>query len=329
MYAISTLLSNYKQSRYRHTPAQNLRFILKNGRLVGTHYEEMDPVTGEVVKQTVYNCSKPYRNILAVRQDPLNSECGCVILAKRHGEFWALTGPRILNAQDPSIMVVDGQPILTYNKYEMDSQKKITSVHQYFCHLHSPDQPFAIGQTGAKGGRLMRRIKGRIPVMGRKQNWSVMRGQLTYTEIDSLDELEDALKEAPIVQETTDNNSWVGANELIQLGRNTENIGVFLHIAELNEEFLAKGVELKSYYAAVGIFNLAEQRMIEMEIILDAEDLPFTKYTKMDQLRNVIYPGGLVPDKKTPGVYTMYGGANDFLCFRKKVSIDLLRQYML
>ena len=326
MYAISEMLSLYKGQRCHASPTV-LHFILPNGRIVGSQYDELDPETGELVTQTLYNCSAPYRDILAVRQDPLNSECGCIILARRFGNFWLLDGPKITDAQDPSIMVVDGIPIITYNKFEMNALKQIVRVCQYFCLLSTPDIPFAIGQPGEKGGRLLRRIKGIIPVMGRRQDWPTMRGQLTYTEIHHLSELEGALREAPIVEGINDNNAWVGANQLISLGQNNEYIGVFMHFAELDASLLSRGIEEKSYFAAAGVFNRIQRRMVAMEIILDAEDLPFTRITKMAQLRRVIYPGGLCRDRRTAGGFRMYAGANDYLCFETRVEIKAFSQY--
>ena len=186
MYTINEMLPRYYMARQRHTSPEVLHFMLPNGRIVGSHYDELDPVTGRVVTQTLYNCSSPYRDTLAVRQDPLDSECGCIILANRCGNFWLLNGPKIPNAQDPSIMEIDGVAILTYIKYETDSEGRIVSVRQFFCRLTTPDEPFAIGQVGEKGGRMLRRIKGIIPVMGRRQKWPTMRGQLTYAEIHHL-----------------------------------------------------------------------------------------------------------------------------------------------
>ena len=331
MFQMSRLKRHYEASFHTTGPCGPLPLVF-DGHLVYGPFKPLNTEGFEIGGfETLYNCSgimemDDGKKIIAVRYEAFNNELGSVVLGHIDEDgLIILDGPRFGCAQDPTFVKIAGKIILSFNGYT-SANAKITSVRQYFYFLDDLTRPFAIGPLGQKCCRLIDLPGNKIGIMGRRQDWPIMRGQLTYTEIDSLAQLQEAISQAELIGPITNNNCWLGANQLLPLDSRGRYIGILGHIAELISGKSTGGAEKKRYFATASVFDRKTKRIIAMNIIADAADLPFKEDAKMNLLDRVIYPGGLVR-QKGPFHYRLYGGYGDIRCFYWDLNIPLFDQY--
>lgn len=159
--------------------------------------------------------------------------------------------------------------------------------------------PFAVGPKQMKDIRLIQRENGRIGVFTRPQGGDQFggRGKIGYIEIESLDELEEALawydeKKNPktlikglFIDGSMGEEEWGGANQLFLLPGGK--IGVLGHIAGFN------GDGKKDYYPITFVFDPETKAVSHVQIIATAVQFPSVEAKKGD-LGSILFSGGLV-----------------------------------
>lgn len=174
-----------------------------------------------------------------------------------------------------------------------------------FSEIHEP--PFALGPEKMKDIRLIQIAPERIGVFTRPQGGKFGPGKIGYIEIRHLEELEEKIPQAEILENLLADDEWGGVNDLIIL-KNGQ-IGILGHIAQEKE---AK----KYYYPMAFIFDPDSRRASGLEILATAEDLEKVE-PKNRHLGEVIYPGGI---KRNPdGTAFIYAGYNDVRAVRFKI----------
>ena len=160
---------------------------------------------------------------------------------------------------------------------------------------------FAHGPEKMKDIRLVPLKDGGIGVLTRPQGGNFGKGMIGSVQIQSLDELnKEKIMEAEIMEGLFKEDEWGGANELhiLKDGR----IGVLGHIAYQDES------HYKHYYAMTFIYNPKTHEATPIRILATREDFPKGEY-KMPELKDVVFPGGLV--RHNNGYATLYAGLSD------------------
>jgi hypothetical protein len=183
--------------------------------------------------------------------------------------------------------------------YETYFYKYKKTLLELFNDNNQVVEPFAKGPKGMKDIRLIDLRNGKIGVFTRPQGNHAGLGKIGYVEISSLDQLEEAIPMAKIIENQFHDNEWGGANELHLL--NNGNIGVLGHLAHFDGE-------VRHYYAMAFIFDPKTRSHSHMEILTTADEFPPVK-AKKDELGKVIFSGGLY--RNQDGTADLYVGIGD------------------
>lgn len=141
----------------------------------------------------------------------------------------------------------------------------------------------------------------RIGVFTRPLGGLYERGKIGYVELDSLEELGPKhLLGAKIIEDQFASGEWGGANETHVLEKGT--IGVLGHIAHEDAE------GNKHYYAISFIYDPRDHHATPIKILATRRNFPDGS-TKRPELKDVVFPGGLVREKD--GTAILYAGLSD------------------
>ncbi|WP_410514923.1 DUF1861 family protein [Paenibacillus sp. BR2-3] len=249
-----------------------------------------------VGKRDVYNITAPFRyngeEVILGRVEERDSEFSQVFFfICNNEEVWS---PRVhthtYNLQDPCWAIIQGELIVGGVEVitAADHPQKIVSwVTQFYrgfnidslCH-------FSSGPGTMKDIRLIELTDGRIGVFTRPQGARGGRGQIGFTIIHSLDELnEQTFINAEVFQDQFVPEEWGGANEahLLKNGH----VGVLGHIACLDK------LDIKHYYAMVFTVNTETFETTPIKIIAARSDFPIGPGKRPD-LQDVIFSGGII-----------------------------------
>ncbi len=269
----------------------------------------------EATNISIYNITKPIisdsKRYLFGRVEPLNSEDSKIMFFEESGNVWRLVDEApVLGLQDPFY----NEDIQGYNivggVHIHQEDGKIAYYQTYFyrykktlLELFNKDgfviEPFAKGSKGMKDIRLIGLNSGKIGVFTRPQGNNAGLGKIGYIEIENLDQLEDAIPKARIIENQFHDDEWGGVNELHLLdgGR----IGVLGHIAHFDGD-------VRHYYAMAFIFDPKTKNHTHMEILTTADEFPPVAPKKND-LGKIIFSGGLHRNKD--GTADLYVGIGD------------------
>jgi hypothetical protein len=246
-------------------------------------------------KRDVYNITAPFiydgEEVLVGRVEERHSEFSQVFFFTRDDEIWS---PRnhtpTYNLQDPAICSINEQ--LVFSGVEVitdpDHPDKIISwVTQFYRGKHIDSlRHFASGPGTMKDIRLVELKDGRVGVFTRPQGNEAGRGQIGFTVIPSIDELNDeTFLRAHILRDQFVKEEWGGANEAHLLTNG--NVGILGHIASMDE------AGNKHYYSMVFMLNPLTLEKSPIKIIAARRDFPVGP-GKRPGLEDIVFSGGLI-----------------------------------
>ncbi len=248
-----------------------------------------------VGKRDVYNITAPFTHggetVILGRVEERDSEFSQVFFfILREGVWIPRAHTHTYNLQDPCVthiqgeLIVGGVEVIT----AADDPHRIVSWVTQFYRGYRIDsmRHFSSGPGTMKDIRLIELQDGRIGIFTRPQGARGGRGQIGFTIIDSLEELnEQTFIEAEVLQDQFVPEEWGGANEA-QLLKNGH-IGVLGHIACFDR------LGQKHYYSMVFSLNPGTYETTPVKIIAARSDFPIGPGKRPD-LQDVIFSGGLV-----------------------------------
>ncbi|MEK3771959.1 DUF1861 family protein [Paenibacillus sp. FSL R5-0887] len=242
----------------------------------------------------VYNITAPFmyngEEVLMGRVEERDSEFSQVFFFTCHDGVWR---PRAhthtYNLQDPcwtrirGELIVGGVEVITAAD---DPHRIVSWVTQFYRGYHIDSLThFSSGPGTMKDIRLIELDNGSVGVFTRPQGERGGRGQIGFTVIPSLDELnEQTFIDAEVLQDQFVPEEWGGANEahLLRGGM----VGVLGHIACFDS------AGNKHYYAMAFSLNPETYKATPVKIIAVRSDFPAGP-GKRKELEDVIFSGGL------------------------------------
>jgi hypothetical protein len=275
-------------------------------------------IFGGVGGRDVYNITAPFidegQEVVVGRVEERDSEFSQVFFFSCTNQIWT---PRehthTYNLQDPFITRIKGE--LVFGGVEVitaldDPTKIISWVTQFYrgvnidslCH-------FASGPPTMKDIRLIELADGQIGVFTRPQGKVGGRGQIGFTVIPTLEDLnEETFLGAEILQDQFIPAEWGGANEAHLLKNGC--VGVLGHIACYDSNMH------KHYYSMVFVINPETCERSPLKIIAVRSDFPAGPEKRPD-LEDVIFSGGLV--RKSNGRAELSVGVSDAEAYRIEI----------
>ncbi|OKP99453.1 DUF1861 family protein [Paenibacillus sp. P46E] len=257
------------------------------------HVEKL--VFSGVGKRDVYNITAPFMHdgeaVILGRVEERDSEFSQVFFfTLREGVWIPRAHTHTYNLQDPCVTLIKGELIVGGVEVitAADDPNRIVSWVTQFYRGYRIDsmRHFSSGPGTMKDIRLIELQDGRIGVFTRPQGAKGGRGQIGFTIIDSLEELnEQTFVEAEVFQDQFVPEEWGGANEA-QLLKNGH-VGVLGHIACFDR------LGQKHYYSMVFSLNPETFETTPVKIIATRGDFPIGPGKRPD-LQDVIFSGGLV-----------------------------------
>lgn len=281
------------------------------------HVEKL--VFSGVGGRDVYNITAPFlhdgEEVILGRVEERDSEFSQVFFftSGEDGVWVPRAHTHTYNLQDPCVtrikgeLVVGGVEVITAG----DIPQKIVSWVTQFYRGYRIDSlhHFASGPELMKDIRLIELQDGRLGVLTRPQGERGGRGQIGFTIIDSLDELnEQTFLEAEILQNQFVREEWGGANEAHLLSNG--HVGVLGHIACFDR------LEKKHYYSMVFSLNPDTLETTPVKIIAARSDFPIGPGKRPD-LQDVIFSGGLVRGAEGRAVLSV--GVSDAEAYRIEI----------
>lgn len=279
----------------------------------------------EIANITIYNITKPIqrdgKRYLLGRVESLESTDSTIMFFEQVDNVWRLVDEApVLGLEDPFyIEDVQGWHIVGgVHAYSCSYDQKQICYDTHFYRYHKTRlelfdkngnviEPFAKGPEGMKDIRLIDLQNGRIGVFTRPQGNHAGLGKIGYIEIDDLDQLEEAIPKARIIEDQFHQDEWGGVNEL-HLLKNGK-IGVLGHIAHFDGD-------VRHYYAMAFIYNPKDHSHGHIEILTTSDDFPPVE-PKTEELGKVVFSGGL--QRCGDGTAYLYVGIGDRKAGRIKI----------
>jgi hypothetical protein len=263
---------------------------------------------GKGDKRDVYNISSPFsyngRQLLLGRAEFRESEDSSVVFLSNQDGIW-MPDERYApldHLQDPFYSMVEGRLIIGGVEVFPDGNGGL-SYRTAFFRETEPFQfeRFTCGPEHMKDIRLLEFPDGRILVTTRPQGDSAGRGKIGFTILSSIDELNpDTIAAAHIFSDQFTPEEWGGTNQLHLLKNGM--IGILSHIAKFDE----KGN--RHYYATCFALNPKTGDHLPMKMLAVRRNFEAGP-SKRDDLRDVVFSGGLVRQKN--GTARLYCGVGD------------------
>lgn len=266
---------------------------------------------------TFYNPTRPLcwsdKRCLLVRVEPIHSEDNSKVMffedKNSDGVWTLLRDAPVFGLQDPfycenvgGYNIIGGVKI-SQDQKDLDYQTVFYRYKETIFELIDQNgvlgKPFAKGPSKMKDIRLIGLKNGMIGVFTRPQGGLAGLGQIGYIEIENLEQLEDAISKAKLIDGLFADEEWGGANELHMLPDGK--IGVLGHVAHFEEG-------AKHYYAISFVFDPESQSVGDTKLLSTADNFPSVPVKKSD-LGKVIFSGGL--ERNQDGTAYLYAGIGD------------------
>ncbi len=260
----------------------------------------------------VYNISHPFKigkkTVIAGRVEKREdwAKSNVTFFEESNSSWNAISGAPVLQLEDAFATTLGDETILGgVEVYSLNNKFNSKEIGYRTVFYKGKDlsslKKFACGPDKMKDIRLTPLSCGKIGLCTRPQGGEYGRGQIGSLKVNKVEEInEENILKAKIIQNLFSKNEWGGANELHPLkdGR----IGVLGHIAyEDNHHY-------KHYYAITFVYDPESHKASDLKIIATRKNFPKGQ-SKMPQLEDVIFPGGLVRHKN--GHATLYAGLSD------------------
>jgi hypothetical protein len=274
-----------------------------------------------VGKRDVYNISAPFKDMneefVVGRVEDRDSEFSQVFFFTKDAQDDQIWSPRehtqTYNLQDPFVARIAGE--LIFGGVEIitaiDNPNKIVSWVTQFYRGKNIDslRHFASGPGTMKDIRLVELKDRRIGVLTRPQGVKGGRGQIGFTIIDTLEQLnEETFLNADILKGQFIKEEWGGANEAHLLSNGC--VGILGHIASFDSRLY------KHYYSMSFSLNPETMETSPIKIIAVRNDFPDGP-GKRPELEDVIFSGGLI--RKSNGRAELSVGVSDAEAYRIEI----------
>ncbi len=318
-----------------HPRTEKLNLVLVPGERDKTTYNPSSPFMHQ---------GQPYLLARIENRDSEDSKVGLFSLSNMELASEAY----IPKMQDPNFLGVFEDDDQRWNlfggvKIELDAEGKVTSYHdevykipktQGHPLLHAQGQeeveiePFLVAPKGWKDTRFVQLRNGRIGAFVRPQGEFGGNGKIGYFESESLATLQadlsayaEAADESTFIEGIFADDEWGGPNQLILDSRDENTIHVIGHRSRWIDQ--PGGAKIREYKAIYFAFNRATKSLVgEVREIAEAAD--FEGVTpKNPELRNIVFPSGVVAIEEKPGHYWLYCGVDDAEIWRREVALPL------
>jgi hypothetical protein len=234
-----------------------------------------------------------------------------VIFFKKQKRTWKmdLKAP-IFNLQDPFITKIKDMIVL--GGVEVMQKSPLGRIHWRTVFYKGSSiynlRKFAEGPWGMKDIRLVELNDGKIGVFTRPQGRKGRRGKIGFRMIESLSELtKRKIQNADIFKDSFYRGEWGGVNEAHAL--EDGKIGVIAHIANFQKE---KGERIRHYYPIAFLFDPQKNKISKIKILARREDLKKKTGKKREDLKYIIFPGGLIREGKRSKLYCGISDAESY-----------------
>ncbi len=251
----------------------------------------------------VYNPTAPFTDnneiYLAARVEPRKSETDSkVMFFRKSGTAWKLDeNAPIFSLQDPFFSIIENQII--FEGVELFSRNNELNWRTLFYKGDSIYnlEKFFEGPEGMKDIRLTSLPNKRIGIFTRPQGKIGRRGNIGYTDCQSLNEIPYLnLEDTPLLEDLFDDESWKGANEVYILEANT--LGILGHEAHMDPS------GAKHYSAICFKFDYLKRRVLHKpKVIATRSDFPDCAAKRSPGLYDIIFPGGMIIQGKHAELY--------------------------
>lgn len=292
-----------------------------------SHPHSANSLAGELLsfdvdpEHDVYNPTSPFNHngeeLLAARVEPRGSEQSTV-------QFFRPTNnerTRWTPAEDlPSLPLQDPFVVRIHEQWVVGGVFTYSGsgghIYSWETHLYSGPSPaeialVAIGPKGMKDIRPIELPNGNIGVFTRPQGSEFGRGQVGYTEVSKISQIDDSLMTAPIVSGFIDTEAgeWGGVNQAHALpdGR----ILALGHLARFD------AYDQKHYLPVTFNFDPSNFEVSRQQIPACRDCFPETP-AKRPELSNVVFPGGL---ELLGSRAILYAGLNDTSAARTNIGV--------
>lgn len=269
----------------------------------------------------VYNPTAPFREgerwLIAARVERRDSEASQIRFFHWQGHAEAVLADDlpVFDLQDPFICRIDNDWVLGGVETAPDPDGKGLRWRTQLWQGKSIAalRPLTVGPWGMKDIRLLLLPDKRLLIFTRPQGEIGGRGKIGWLIINSLSELATPLFLQGTLLDQLESESWCGVNEAWLLDEQW--VGVLAHVAC----FDAQGD--RHYYAATFRLNFLTGKQTPLRIICSRADLRSGE-SKREDLRDVIFPGGLYRDGKR---CLLFCGASDCEVHWREIPDPFLR----
>lgn len=254
----------------------------------------------------VYNITKPFQSggetFIAARIEPrdLNFHAKTVFFKKTGGE-WVIQNSTF-NLEDPFVTTIKGELVFGGVETFRDEKGNFTGLQTVFFRGKTIEdlKEFARGPVGQKDIRLVEMKDGKIGVFTRPQRGEYGKGQIGFTVIDSLEQLnEKTIEDAPLLSKRFLPGEWGGVNEAVLLED-----GSILAVAHRSYE----DSDGRHYFGWLFIYYPESGMVKDLGIVTSTGDFPDCP-ARAEDLKFVFFSGGI--EKAGNGYIYLYGGIRD------------------
>lgn len=291
------------------TKPQTCQELLETYEAKGHRSKGEKLIFGGVDGRDVYNITAPFEDegdmVIAGRVEGRNTQYSDIIFFTCSNNIWEpRTNTTSLKLQDPFFTKIHGELIIggvEVRPYEKEPGKLCWRTLFYRGRSINELKHFVTGPDWMKDIRLVQLEDGRIGVFTRPMGRIGGRGQIGFTIIGTLEELNaDVISNAKLLKDQFVRDEWGGTNELHLLSNGL--IGILGHIACYDE----KGS--RHYYSVTFSLNPCTREASPIKIIATRADFE-TGDAKSPDLIDVIFSGGIV--RKLNGKSVLYVGVSD------------------
>ena len=268
-----------------------------------------------VEPKDAYNITAPFEDegepVIAARVEHRPEELAEVVFFVRRGDAWVpRENTRTFRLQDPFFTRIGGELVFGGVEVYTDETGSITSWRTRFYRGANIAglTAFAAGPLNMKDIRLAELPDGRVGVFTRPHGLPDARARIGYTEVASLDRLDETvIAEAELFSDQFLRDEWGGANEVHRLKNGL--LGVLGHISY-------KDLQGVHYHAMSFVFDPATRTKSAIRILADRRTFPEGPAKRPD-LCDVVFSGGLV--RYGDGTAWLYAGVSDAQACRVQV----------